>query len=483
MNLDKAKNVVENWGWPEVDLVTDDSRLVREGSLYFCLETNQEKARAYIEQAWGSGAKAIVAAAQTGDKELICPEPREDFKDFVAYLSAAAFGWPSRSLCVIGVTGTNGKTTTAWLLKDILGALGHRSAYIGTLGFGIGDAIVEGENTTPVAPRLQKMLAKARAGGANTVAMEVSSHALADKRADYVEFDAAIFTHLSQDHLDFHGSMEAYEQAKFRLFDALPKQSKKAFTAVLPIEDEVGSRWAQALECNKLTYGESTGDVEIERQRVSVEEVTVRVRFEGSEVEATANVGGEFNFRNVSSAVAGALAVGARLTEIPSALAKTKPVPGRFETVSSGNGVSVVVDYAHTPDAVEKLLQAVRASGAGLVTTVFGCGGDRDRGKRPKMVRAAKELSTRVILTSDNPRTENPEQIFEDMRSGIEGAKNVEIIQDRATAIRAAIREAEPGTVVVIAGKGHENYQIIGKEKLPFDDKKIAAEALGVTIG
>jgi UDP-N-acetylmuramoyl-L-alanyl-D-glutamate--2,6-diaminopimelate ligase len=400
---------------------------------------------------------------------------------------------------VVGVTGTNGKTTTAWILRDILTNLGVATGYLGTLGFQVPGESRELPNTTPFAVDLYNLLAEARDKGVQALAMEVSSHALAQKRVDGVEFDAAVFTNLTQDHLDFHGSMEEYEAAKWRLFTDLPKETGKRFAAALNVGDSVGRRWVERLRATQTgsTYTFAIVDrsgtaaeampglsLEGEAAEVRVDSIHLILRERGGEEHGfRCRLGGSYNVQNLLAAVAGARCLGYSLREIAEAANGLNPVPGRFEPVPNGAGIGILVDYAHTPDALEKLLDAVRPLTSGRIVTVFGCGGDRDRGKRPLMARAASERSNLTVITSDNPRTEDPRAIVSEIESGIVPGAEAVTILDRPEAVAYAVRSARPGDVVVIAGKGHENYQIIGTEKRHFDDVEEATRALnGRTI-
>jgi UDP-N-acetylmuramoyl-L-alanyl-D-glutamate--2,6-diaminopimelate ligase len=308
--------------------------------------------------------------------------------------------------------------------------------------------------------------------------LEVSSHALTERRADGIEFDAAVFTNLTQDHLDFHGTMEEYARAKLRLFTELPAFSTKKFTAALNVDDPIGLSWSTQISADSITYGLSAGDLRCVPLSVRLDELTLQLEYQGETQIGKPQLGGTFNVYNCLSGVAGLLALGYSLSDATSALASAKPVPGRFESVANDKGIGVLVDYAHTPDALEKLLDSARKLEHNRIITVFGCGGDRDKGKRPKMARVASSLSDLTVVTSDNPRTEDPQAILDQVKEGLlSGAASKEIL-DRREAIQYAVREAKAGDIVVIAGKGHENYQIVGRTKYPMDDRLLAAEAL-----
>ncbi|MBI3721928.1 MAG: UDP-N-acetylmuramoyl-L-alanyl-D-glutamate--2,6-diaminopimelate ligase, partial [Fimbriimonas ginsengisoli] len=340
---------------------------------------------------------------------------RGRFHDALWRIAKAFFSNPSGSMIVAGVTGTNGKTTTCWMLRDMFSALGEPSGYLGTLGIRYPGTERELENTTPFPIELNRLLAEIRDAHVRFLAMEVSSHALQERRSDGVEFDAGIFTNLTQDHLDYHGTMEAYEAAKRRFFEDLPSQSSKRFVAALNVDDPVGARLADGLACEKLTYGVRSGMLRGEAVSVSVDHLKVRLAWQGESLEASVGLGGHFNVMNCLSAVAGCLALGKSLAEAGAGLSAVRPVPGRFESVPNRHGIGVIVDYAHTPDALVKLLEAARAIDHQRLITVFGCGGDRDKGKRPKMARAVSERADLTVVTSDNPRTEDPQAILKDV--------------------------------------------------------------------
>lgn len=472
-----------------IDGMTMDSRRVKEGALFVCMPPATEKSRdshEFLPAARAAGAGSALVYSESGFEAAIAlglgvAEVRpEHYADSLWRLAKVAFGNPSAAMKVIGVTGTNGKTTTAWLIRDMLLALGSKAGYLGTLGFQIPGEDRELQNTTPFAIELNELLAEARDAGVDSIAMEVSSHALAGGRVDGIEFDAAVFTNLTQDHLDFHGSMEAYEAAKVRLFSELPRQSAKDFRWAANLDDAAGRRLAARMTGPGVSFGgsdRSEASLRVDALEVGIDHLLLNLRAQ-EDVTVRVPLGGAYNVENSSSAVAGMLALGYSLGEIGPALGKVRPVPGRFEPVPNDAGLGILVDYAHTPDALEKLLDAVRPLTSGRILTVFGCGGDRDRNKRPKMAKAASERSDLTIVTSDNPRTEDPQAILDEVRGGIvAGAESLAII-DRGQAVAQAIGMAQPGDVVVIAGKGHENYQIIGRTKHPMDDRELARQGL-----
>lgn len=396
------------------------------------------------------------------------------FYDAVWRLASTWFDNPSRKLEVVGVTGTNGKTSTCWMLAEALRALGKPCAYLGTLGFATdAQKLKILANTTPFALDLQEMLAQAVEAGCKAVAMEVSSHALAEKRVYGVEFDAAVYTNFTQDHLDYHGSMDAYRLAKRKLFEELP--SSKPLSAVFNTEDPVVREEASRFSGEKVLFG-AQGDLRVENVQIGLTESRFSLLYKGETVEIVLPLGGGYNVQNFLSVAGALLALGYSLETIREVAPKLPNVPGRFEAFQVG-AVTAIVDYAHTPDALETLLRNVRELTSGKVSVVFGCGGDRDASKRPLMGKAAAEGADLVIITSDNPRTEDPLKIIQDIVPGIEGVEMV-VEPDRPAAIVLAIDRAEPGDTVVVAGKGHEDYQIIGHEKFPMDDRKMVCSAL-----
>lgn len=480
----------------EITGVTLDTRRATLGTLFFAYPGMTRDSHTFLAAAKEEGAVAAVVHSPEGyeaalTQGLVAVLP-EHYEDAAARIAHRFHDDPTRNMVVVGVTGTNGKTTTAWLIRDMLTALGVRAAYLGTLGFQLLGEDRELANTTPFAVDLANLLAEARDRGVEALAMEVSSHALEQGRVAGVKFDAAVFTNLTQDHLDFHGTMEAYGAAKRRLFT---DYREKEFVAALNMDDPVGAQWARELDVPVIGFGQN--DANLEGLPTSLSIFPQKVELDLIELEATvkaldgissrpmvdrallsARLGGTYNVENLSAATAAMLAIGRSLVEVRDAVRKVRPVPGRFEAVPNDREIGIIVDYAHTPDALEKLLDAVRPLTKGRVITVFGCGGDRDRTKRPKMARAASERSDVTVVTSDNPRTENAEAIVTEVVTGIAPGREFVQVVDRRAAVAKAVSMAKPGDAVVIAGKGHENYQIIGREKIHMDDRELATEAL-----
>jgi UDP-N-acetylmuramoyl-L-alanyl-D-glutamate--2,6-diaminopimelate ligase len=396
----------------------------------------------------------------------------DDARVAMAVAADVFFGEPTKELVVAGVTGTNGKTTTAYLLWSILDAAGQRPGLLGTVESRVGGEVRPVVRTTPEAIDLQRTFRELLDAGDRSVALEASSHASTLRRLDRVRFDALVFTNLTQDHLDFHGTMEDYYAAKRRLFTGAAPPP-----AAVNVGDEAGRRLAEELAETRraplVTFG-FADDAEIRPEGLVLDGSGARFRAGGMELHTTLR--GRFNVENVLGAVAAAQLLDVDDGEIAAGVAATTGVPGRFEAVDEGQPFTVLVDYAHTPDSLDNVLRSARDLTTGRLLVVFGAGGDRDRGKRPLMGKVAADLADLVVVTSDNPRSEEPLAIIQDVLQGT--GTEVEIDPDRRSAIRSTLAQAEAGDVVVIAGKGHEQGQEIGSEKLPFDDREVAREAL-----
>jgi UDP-N-acetylmuramoyl-L-alanyl-D-glutamate--2,6-diaminopimelate ligase len=465
--------------------VAYDSRTVEAGELFVAVPGLKQDGRRYVEQALTRGAAAVVLEGPDPFEgravgRVLVPSSREA----LARLADAYFGHPSGALSVVGITGTNGKTTTSYLVDALLSARGQRAGLIGTIQYRIGVEVIAAGQTTPEAVELQSLLRRMVDDGVTAVTMEVSSHALALSRVDGIDFDIAVFTNLTQDHLDFHATMDAYREAKRRLFALLAAGRKPGPTAVVNADDPSGPAMVRGLRLRTLTYGiRGRADVRPARWSSGAEGIRMSVRTPAGDLNIASPLVGEHNVMNLLAAAGVGVALGMAPEVIGRALGSVVSVPGRFERVEAGQPFLVVVDYAHTPDALERTLETARklAGRAGRLAVVFGCGGDRDRGKRPLMGSIAGRLCDRVWVTSDNPRSEPPEAIIADIVAGIPGgpvAGRYEILPDRKAAIQSALRWARADDVIVIAGKGHETYQIIGSEVLPFDDRAQARSAL-----
>jgi UDP-N-acetylmuramoyl-L-alanyl-D-glutamate--2,6-diaminopimelate ligase len=449
-----------------------DSRAVEPGRLFVALHGAHTDGHRYVQEALARGASAVVVESAAGFEHtpaaalVVVP----DSQRALSSLAAAFYGDPSQGLDVIGVTGTNGKTTATRMIAAILNGGAIPTGVIGTVGAEFAALRWELRNTTPLPPELHALLARMKEEGARAVAMEVSSHALALARVDDVRFSAAVLTNVTRDHLDFHESGQAYRAAKRRLF-AL------AARCVLNLDDECGALWAAELQCagrETITYGVA-GNATLIPQSLEVDAEGSRFVLDGRRYEL--RMPGRFNVWNALAAIGAARFMGVSDDLAAQGLAALRRVPGRMERLE-GLGIGVVVDYAHTPDALENALRALRETTAGHLMVVFGCGGDRDRGKRAEMGAVAARLADRIYLTSDNPRGEEPRVIVDDIAKGIPKGHPHEVELDRRRAIERAVAQAQPGDVVLVAGKGHENYQIVGDRVLEFDDVAVSRAAL-----
>ena len=466
-----------------VSSIAGDSRRVEPGACFVAVPGFKQDGRRFIPDAVRRGAAVVVTEgepiADLAIAQVLVPSTRVS----LARLAAVYYDHPSRHLTLVGITGTNGKTTTSYLVEALLRARGLATGVIGTIQYVLGDETRPANQTTPEALELQSMLAHMRDRGVGGVAMEVSSHALALARADGLAFDVGVFTNLTQDHLDFHGTLDAYRLAKRRLFELLAESPKSARAAAINGDDPSADAMVRGLDLNVYTFGLGPGArVRAVEHRSSLDGIRMTVATDGGRVELTSPLIGEHNVMNLLGAVATGLALGLEPAASALALSTVGTVPGRFEQVRAGQPFLVVVDYAHTPDALERVLTTARKLTRGRLAAVFGCGGDRDRGKRPIMGEIAARLCDWVWVTSDNPRSERPEAIIDEIVVGVRrtgmGSDRYAIQPDRAAAIGAALRWADASDTVVIAGKGHETYQLIGAEILPFDDREIARRVL-----
>lgn len=471
MKLDRLlarAEVLDVTGDPGVEItaVTHDSRRVSPGALFCCVPGDRSDGHDFAPDAVAGGAAALLV-----QRRLRVDAPQAvvaDVRATMAPVAATFWGEPSRAMDVVGVTGTNGKTTVTALVKAVLDAAGRSCEVIGTL---------TGARTTPESTDLQALLASCRDAGVRSVAMEVSSHALELHRVDATWFAVAVFTNLGRDHLDFHGTEEAYFRAKARLFEP-----ERCARAVVNRDDAHGRLLLDAARVPTVSYSlEDAADVEL---------AAVRSTFTWAGHRVTLPLGGVFNVSNALAAATVARELGVDPATIAAGLSAAPPVPGRFEAVDAGQSFAVVVDYAHTPDGLEQVLKAARGATVrerqhGRVLVVFGCGGDRDRTKRPAMGEVAARLADRAWLTSDNPRSEDPLAIIAEVQSGVRDADRARLVvePDRRAAIALAVGEARDGDVVVIAGKGHETGQTIGEVTVPFDDRVVAREALEALEG
>ena len=453
------------------DLAYDSDR-VGPGTLYFCVRGQRADGHDFAPAAIEAGAAALVVEHEL---DLAAPQVRvADARAAMAPLAARFWGDPTAELEVVGITGTNGKTTTAFLVRAILEAAGRRCGLLGTVKQVVGGAEEEVIRTTPEAIDLQATFRRMLDAGDADCSMEVSSHALALRRADAIHFAVALFTNLTQDHLDFHADMEDYFQAKRMLFDLGPG------AAAVNVDDPYGARLAGEIE-GAITFSAAGADAEFRATDVKFDVSGARFRVHGpeGEVEVRTALPGHFNVANALAAIAATSALGVPPGAAAAALSAAGQIPGRFEPVDGGQSFAVLVDYAHTPDSLDNVLRAARRLTEGRLISVFGCGGDRDREKRPLMGRIGAELSDIAVVTSDNPRSEDPEAIIGEILAGVPTAAGVVVDPDRRAAIGLALRRAEPGDTVVIAGKGHEQGQEFeAGRKVPFDDREVAREEL-----
>ncbi|HEY1371073.1 MAG TPA: UDP-N-acetylmuramoyl-L-alanyl-D-glutamate--2,6-diaminopimelate ligase [Candidatus Binatia bacterium] len=477
-----------------------DSRRVKPGFVFFAIPGARSDGREFVNDALTRGAAAVVAERPIPRRESAATIRVRNVRRAMGQWSARFYDYPSRGMRVAGVTGTNGKTTVTYILESIFRAAGAATGVVGTVNYRYRDSVLPAPHTTPESVDLHRLLADMARAGVESVAMEVSSHALELERVRGIDFDAAIFTNLTRDHLDFHGDMEHYFGSKSKFFtDYLPASGKKKKSAVIHGSDPRGPELLQksaALGLDTVSYGRDakwdvhpvdiSGDLDGLRGKLQMGERAIA--FSSQLIGAT-------NLENILAAAAAAFAMGIEPDAIARGLAALKTVPGRLEKVDNDRGVTVLVDYAHTPDALERALKLLKPLTPGRLIAVFGCGGDRDRGKRPLMGEAGARLADVAVLTSDNPRTEDPLKILEEVeagakKSGIErmesensklktqNSKFYLVEPDRRAAIRTALSVARAGDLVLLAGKGHEDYQILGTEKIHFDDREVAKEEM-----
>lgn len=474
----------------QVASVTSDSREVVAGSVFVAVRGGARDGHEFIAQAQQSGALLVIGEEPLAAARPLVPYLRTSSSRLALARVAANFhGNPSHSMTVVGVTGTSGKTTTTYLLESIFRAAGRRVGVIGTVNFRFGERVFPSTHTTPGAVEMQRLLAQMKAEGCDTVVMEVSSHALKQQRVAFIAWDAVVFTNLSPEHLDFHADMEDYFRSKAILFTGAMRTSidaGKRPVAVVNADDSYGERLVRELNSRSdsrlrlLAFGVGEGDFKIDLEGI---------RGEISGVQVRSPLTGTFNGYNVMGAIAVGIGLNLSRQAIAEGIANLRFVPGRLQPVPNDQGIHVLVDYAHKPDALDKVLRTLsEVRGEHRLITVFGCGGDRDRTKRPVMGKLAVENSTHVFITSDNPRTEEPQAIIDEILQGTKGHTNLTIVPDRRQAIHQAIRLASKGDLVLIAGKGHEDYQIIGDDrggtrKVHFDDREVAAQALRARRG
>lgn len=463
----------------EVTGICYDSRRIAPGNVFVAVRGDQFDGHVFIEQAIDKGAVAVVCE-EPGLSQRVTSVVTKNSREALASLSAIFYRHPSRKLKLVGVTGTNGKTTTTFLLKHLLQRAGQPTGLIGTVRYEIGERILPAQRTTPESLDLQELLHQCVESGCRNVVMEVSSIALSQARVNDIAFDTAIFTNLTQDHLDFHGGMKDYFKAKARLFENLRQSGKSGHTAVINIDDPYGQQLAARYgkDFPVISFGMSArADFRASNFKVELGGTSYQLDAKERSYLVRLPLIGRFNIHNSLAALAGAYSIGADIRSCVQALAKSPQIPGRLEAVPVKRQFQVFVDYAHTDDALFNVLKTCRDLNPNRLIVVFGCGGNRDKAKRPLMGRVVEQYADYAIVTSDNPRKENPEAIIRDIEKGF-SKKNYETNVDRREAIDHAIKIALPRDIILIAGKGHEKYQEFSDHTIPFDDVEVATRAL-----
>lgn len=461
--------------------VAYDSRKVEKGFLFVCLRGHRLDGHDFISEALERGAEVIVSEENFGDRKGLTQVVVPDSRLALARISDNFYGHPSGRIKVIGVTGTNGKTTTTYLSEAVLTTAGYKVGLMGTINYRWGGRVLPADNTTPSSLDLQRMLSEMVKADCQFALLEVSSHSLTQHRVDFVEFDAGIFTNLTQDHLDYHGDFSHYLQAKARLFQQLGEKGvkKEPRLALINLDDRYSRYLRKVTPVKILTYGLSRrADIRASRISFSLRGTSFQVATPAGSLFLRVKLIGEGNVYNALAAVGVGISQGVKLSDIREGLEKAGGAPGRFELVEAGQEWTVMVDYAHTPHALESLLKMSRRATRGKVITVFGCGGDRDKGKRPLMGKISSRYSDYSILTSDNPRSEEPGEIIHQIQRGLGRRAKYTIIEDRFQAIKEALSRAGKGDLVIVAGKGHEGYQILKDTVIPFDDREAVRRIL-----
>lgn len=472
-------NILKITGDKDIEIkgIAYDSRLVRSGYVFVCITGYKTDGHNYISDAVLKGAVAVVVEKEVQADGAAAVVTVGDTRLALGLISAAYYGYPARGMKLIGVTGTNGKTTTTYLVRSILERYGKNTAILGTISNIIGGTAVEAKRTTPESYDLQEMFHEMREAKTDYCVMEVSSHSLELKRVAGCTFNVGIFTNLTRDHLDFHGTFENYLNAKMKLFE-------QSNIAVINIDDPYSDTIIKNLSIPVMSYSQSKdADVTAGSIEITSRYSKFQLRYEGREIEIKLPLPGKFNVYNALSASAACLSLGVPIEMVKEGLENVKGVPGRSEVVDSGRGYTIIIDYAHTPDGLENILKTVHEYAKGRIITLFGCGGDRDRTKRPEMGETAGRLSDICIVTSDNPRTENPESIIEDILPGVRKVTDkFEVVVDRKLAIEKALSIADKHDVIVIAGKGHETYQVLKNKTIHFDEREIVESILKRTV-
>ncbi len=482
--MPSLKSLIENNNWEvigdrniNITGISYDSRKVQPGNIFFCMHGQHTDGEKFVSSAIENGASVIFSDKKLEIDQKITLVIVPDVSLALAYVSSKFYDFPSEKLQIIGVTGTNGKTTITYLLESIFNTAGIPCGVIGTVNYRIGNEIFSAETTTPQSPDLQKFLYKAVEKRVKVIIMEVSSHSLALNRVTYTKFHTGIFTNLTRDHLDFHKTFEEYFKAKAKLFEMADK------FAIINIDDEWGIKLLDIAKCPVVTYGiinKKSDYTVFDLKQNLYNSFYIYDSKNGKNLKINSSLIGEHNVYNILASYICAVKFGIDQNHIKTGIENIKTIPGRLEKVECGQNFNVLVDYAHTDDALKNVLIALNKLPHKRIITVFGCGGDRDRSKRPLMGEIAVNLSDYVIVTSDNPRSEDPEKIALDIEVGIHraGKNNYEIVIDRESAIKKALSIAKKGDIVLLAGKGHETYQIIGDKKIYFDDREIVKNFL-----
>lgn len=459
-----------------INNIAYDSRRVNQGDLFVAIKGFQRDGHDFIRKAIDRGALAVVTERDyRSRKATVIRVPNS--RRALALLSCRYYDFPSKRIGLIGITGTNGKTTTCYLVKSILEAAGFVTGLLGTIEYRIGDRIIGEGRTTPESLDLNRLLKEMVEAGVRFAVLEVSSHALALDRVYGLDFRAGVFTNLSQDHLDFHRDMGNYLRAKSLLFESLKPESS---SAIINLDDPCADFLMRRTKAEIITYslGKNDADVKVEWTLNQGDGVRVKIVSSFGDLEIVSKLSGRFNVYNITAAVATALVLGLEKNSIIKGVKTVEKVKGRLEKVDCGQDFNLFVDYAHTPDALANCLRSIREMSRGRIIVLFGCGGERDKEKRPKMGAIAECLADFVIITSDNPRGENPKTIIQDIDLGIKDKSKREIFPDRREAIARALELAKNGDTVLLAGKGHETYQEIGRERIEFNDREVAEEIL-----
>lgn len=463
----KGVNVKNDYIDREINDVTDNTKKVTENCAFVCVTGARFDGHNFAKEVMGNGAVTIIVSKDLGLKEQVLVE---NTREAYAVMCKNLFGASADKMTLIGITGTNGKTTTAFIVKDILAEFGIKSGLIGTVKNMVGDKEFHTELTTPDPYDMHKLFKMMEDDGIKYCVMETSSQAFHQMRLAGIHFKVGVFTNLTQDHLDYHGTIEEYKKCKKELF-------KVCDTAVINMDDEASQYMVDGLSCEKVSYGvENTCDIKASDTELLENKVTYKIN---NELNVDFHIPGDFSVYNSLAAIGAVTALGFSLEDTVNAISKAKSVKGRLELVETNTPFGVIIDYAHTPDGLEKAINAVRGFTKGRVITLFGCGGDRDKTKRPKMGRMATELSDVVIVTTDNPRTEDPDEIIKEILIGTVGSKaEVITITDRSEAIKEALKIAKQGDTILLAGKGHETYQVIGTERVHYDEREVIKNAL-----